>query len=124
MESQAKVPMWSRIALGLVTLAVLAFTLPALSDTTANPALATLPADQAAVAYGFLFRQLAIALVAAYAAYKATPTLVMMGAAGLFLWNAFEGIFLLATQGANAGSIAGIVFAVIAGAAFVGARKA
>lgn len=123
METQAKAPIWARIALGLVGLAVLAFTLPALGTPSANPALATLPADQSAVAYGFLFRQLAIALVALYAVYKATGTAIAYGAAAVLIWNLLEGVFLLATQGANPGSIAGLVFAALAAVAMYGAIK-
>lgn len=111
-------PIWVRIILGLLGLAVLAFTLPAYSDATANPLLSNLTPDLAAlnsVGGGFLVRQLALALLALYGAWKGTGVSLGMGAFGIFLFNLQEGLMLTLTGVPGPGGIAGLVFAALAG---------
>lgn len=115
-------PIWVRGILALLGLAVLAFTLPAYSDATANPLLANLPPDLAAlnsVGGGFLVRQLAIALLALYGAWKGTGVSLGMGAFGIFLFNLQEGLLLTMTGVPGPGGIAGLVFAALAAVVLV-----
>ena len=113
-----KVALWARILMGLMCLMVLALTVPAFFNATANPALATLPpefANNGSVAGGFLARQFAIAVVGLYAAWKATPGMLMIAAGATGIWNLLEGVFQLSAGGVQ-GGVAGLVFAAISAA--------
>ena len=69
--SQVKHGLIARSLLGLLALVMLAFTLPAYSDTSNNPALANLSDETASlgsVAGAFLAPQLALALSALHGA--------------------------------------------------------
>lgn len=113
---QTKVALWARVVMGLTCLMVLAMTVPAFFNATLNPALASLPPDLAAlgsVAGGFLARQFAIAIVGLYAAWKASPAMLMVAGAAVGIWNLLEGVFQLSAGGVQ-GGLAGLLIAGLA----------
>lgn len=121
-----KVALWARILLGVMCLMILGLTVPAFFDPSVNPATATLPAEFAtngSIAGGFLARQFAIAVVGLYAAWKATPGMIMIAAGATGIWNLLEGIFQLSVGGME-GGVAGLVFAAISAVLIWAAARA
>ena len=123
---ETKVVLWARILMGLMCLMILGLTVPAFFNAASNPALATLPpefATNGSVAGGFLARQFAIAVVGLYAAWKATPGMLMIAAGATGIWNLLEGLFQLSVGGVQ-GGVAGVVFAAISVAVIWAATRA
>lgn len=98
--------------LGLLSVVMLIFTLPAYINTSANPGLANLTGEAASlgsVAGAFLARQLAISLIALYGALKGTTQPVLIGAFAMAFLNLHDAVFLSAFGNLGLGSIAGLI---------------
>lgn len=109
--------LWVRIGLGVMAAIILLLTLPAYMNPSNNPGLASLTGDAASlgsVAGLFLGRQLTIALIAAYGAFKGTTQPLLIGAFGLAAFNLHDAIFVTAYAGVKPGAIIGLVFALLA----------
>lgn len=98
--------------LGLLSLVMLFFTLPAYLDTSNNPGLSNLSGETASlgsVAGTFLGRQLGLALIALYGAAKGTTQPVLIGAFGIAFLNLHDAVFLSVFGHVGPGAIAGLV---------------
>lgn len=122
-----KSPIWARIALAILTAAVLAFTLPAYGNVAINPMLAALEGNAASlggVAGAFLGRQLCLALIALYAVVTGRGIAVMIGGFGLGFFNLHDAVMIFAAGGDSVGAVLGLVFAAVGFAAAYGGMKA
>ena len=124
--TEPRAPLWTRILLGLLTLAILAFTVPAYFNPASNPGLAALSEEYlslGSIAGVFLGRQLAIALIAAYGVIKGNVTPMMIGAFGIAFFNLHDAALLTVFGSGGTGAIAGAVFGVAALVAMWFARR-
>ena len=114
MDSQ-KHGLWMRLLLGALALVIFFFTLPAYPNPTSNPGLASLTGEAAtlgSLAGAFLGRQLTLALIAAYGAFKGTTQPMIIGAFGIGFFNIHDAFFLSVFGAGGAGAIAGVVLGV------------
>ncbi len=98
--------------LGLISVVMLVFTLPAYMDISANPALANLSPETASlgsVAGAFLARQMGLALIGLFGALNGTTLPVMIGAFGMAFLNLHDAVFLSAFGNVGPGAIAGLI---------------
>ncbi|SLN18729.1 hypothetical protein TRL7639_00391 [Falsiruegeria litorea R37] len=102
--------------LGLLSVVMLLFTLPAYMDTANNPGLANLTGEVASlgsVAGAFLARQLGLVLIALYGAVKGTTQPVLIGAFGIAFLNLHDAVFLTVFGNFGPGAIAGLILGVL-----------
>ncbi len=101
-----------RIGLGVLSILILATTIPAYFNTANNPALATLSGEVAglgSVAGAFLARQLALALIALYGAVNGTRQPMLIGAFAMAFFNLHDALFLTLLGNSLVGAVAGLV---------------
>lgn len=106
-----------RVLVGLLGLAMLAFTLPAYPNPTSNPGLSELTGDALSLgstAGAFLGRQLTLILIALIGAVVGQRHLVMIGGFAMMFMNGHDAIFMGLMGGPAEAAIAGLVFAIIA----------
>ncbi len=109
--------LWVRLALGVLALIILLFTLPAYMNPMSNPGLASLTGEAAtlgSVAGAFLGRQLTIALIAAYGAVRGTTQPLLIGAFAIAGFNLHDAVFITAFAGVKPGGMIGLLFGLIA----------
>ena len=114
--TNSKMNLASRVLLGVLTLVILAFTIPAYVDTANNPALAYLSGANAGlggVAGAFLGRQITLALIAAYGVIKPNKQTLMIGGFAIAAFNLHDAFMLFAFGSGGAGAIAGVVLGVL-----------
>lgn len=103
--------------MGIMAVIFLLLTLPAYLNPASNPGLKALSGE--AVSLGslaglFLGRQLTIALIAVYGAFRGTTEPLLIGAFGLAAFNLHDAIFITAFSGVKPGAIMGLVFGLLA----------
>jgi hypothetical protein len=111
-----------RVLIGLLALAMAAFTIPAYANPTSNPGLAELTGPALSLggtAGAFLGRQLTLILIALIGAVVGQRHLVMVGGFAMMFMNGHDAIFMGLMGGPADAAIAGLVFAIIAAVAIV-----